>query len=101
MKTPLVTTVCVFLVIIFGVGCKRVLNQDTADNVIPNGMSEAQVYDILGTNGSVTFGRNGEKFVHYFFPFTGPPLRIKTHLAAMTVIFSNGVVISKSFPEVH
>lgn len=92
-------TACVLLV--FAIGCNRALTQKTADKLIPNGMSEAQVYEMLGTNGVVSFATNGEKWVTYFFPFTGQPLKTKTDLVAMTVVFSNGVVIGRSFPKVQ
>jgi hypothetical protein len=82
------------------VGCKpRQLTQANAAAVIPNGMSEAEVYEILGTNGNVATGAHGEKMVMYFFPFTGKPPQIETKLPLMTVVFSNAAVIERRFPE--
>lgn len=101
MKLSFRPTGCALLITIVGLGCKPVLNQKTAERLIPNGMSEAEVYKILGTNGLDSSGRNGEKIVHYFFPFTGQPPKIKNDLPAMTVVFSNGLVISKQYPEFH
>ena len=97
MRASIITIIC--LAGLFGLveGCKPALTQKTAGKLIPNGMSEAQVYEILGTNGVVSYGRHGEKCVSYFFLFTGRPPKVETKMDTMGVVFSNGVVIERQF----
>jgi hypothetical protein len=97
MKQPVITIVCLIVVLVFVAGCKPALSQKTAGKLIPNGMSETQVYEMLGTNSSVSFGQHGEKIVWYFFRFTGQPPKIETKIDTMGVVFSNGVVIDRQF----
>ena len=98
MRAPVITIICLVAVLAFVAGCKPTLTQKSAEKLIPDGMSEAQVYELLGTNGSVSFGPHGEKYVLYFFTFTGLPPKVETKIDVMSVVFSNGVVIARQFP---
>jgi hypothetical protein len=93
-----VTTISLAAVLALVAGCKPILTQTSAERLIPDGMSEVQVYEMLGTNGSVSFGPHGEKYVWYFFQFTGLPPKMDTKVDVMGVVFSNGVVIARQFP---
>ena len=99
MKAPVATITCALVALAAVAGCKPALNQANADKLIPNGMTEAAVAEIVGTNGVVSFGQHGVKLVMYFFPFTGMPPKVETKLVAMTVVFSNAVVIERRFPS--
>lgn len=101
MRTPVIAMIFLVALLVLVSGCKPTLTEKNAQKVIPNGMSEAKVYELLGTNGSASFGPHGEKYVLYFFLFTGPPPKVDTKINAMSVVFSNGTVIARQFPEVR
>jgi hypothetical protein len=83
--------------IIFVTGCKPALTQKTAEKLIPDGMSESKVYDILGTNAVVSIGNN-QKYLLYFFPFFPPP-QVDTKIDSIEVVISNDVVVDRQFPS--
>ena len=89
----------VALVLYYGRNQKPVLDKITASQLLSNGMDEMQVYKILGTNMSISTGRNGEKFLHYFFPFTGEPPGVRAKIDNITVIISNKVVIDRGVAD--
>ena len=97
MRLPVITIVCLGVVLALVAGCKPVLTQKSAEKLIPNGMSEARVYEILGTNASVSVGQHGEKFLLYFFRFTGAPPKVEAKIDTISVVISNGVVIGRQF----
>ena len=97
MRAIIARIVGLLVVLVIVAGCKPVLTQKNAGKVIPNGVSEAQVYEMLGTNGSVSFGPRGEKHVLYFFQFTESPPTVDVKIDVMDVVFSNGVVIARQF----
>ncbi len=98
MRTLLARASCALVILASGAGCEPVLNQKSAERLIPNGMNEAQVNRLLGTNGIISTGWHGEKFIHYFFAFVEQPPGIKNELVALTIVISNGVVIERQFP---
>src|ERR1700743_2052146 len=76
-------------------GCgKPVLTKDNAGEIIPNGMSESKVYEILGTNAAVTFGKHGEKNLLYFLFLSAPP-GIDVKIDTIEVVVSNGFVVNR------
>lgn len=75
---------------------KPVLTKETAAALIPNGMSESDVYAHLGTNATVSQGKNGQKFLTYLFHFNAPP-RLDPKVDGMTVVVANGVVVDRHF----
>jgi len=77
---------------------KPELTRETADKLIPNGMSEAQVYAHLGTNARVTLGKD-VKSLTYLFHFPPPPPKVDPKVPSMTVVISNGVVVDRQFGE--
>ena len=97
MRAPVITIVCMLVVAVLVVGCKPALTKTTAEKLIPNGMSEAQVYELLGTNANITFGQHGEKHLLYFFLFTGAPPKVEAKIDTIQVVLSNGVVIERLF----
>jgi len=80
-------------------GCKPTLTQANASKLIPNGMSESDVYKMLGTSAITSTGNHGEKYLIYFFPFFEQPPGVEPKVETMTVIISNGVVIDRQFGE--
>jgi hypothetical protein len=81
-------------------GCKRSLTATNANKIIPNGMSESDVYAILGTNAVVSPDNYGRKHLIYFFQFFPPP-GINIKIASLQVIVSNGVVVETIVPRVY
>jgi hypothetical protein len=77
---------------------RPVLTQASAAVLIPNGMSERDVYAQLGTNATVSHGKNGEKSLTYLFHLNAPP-KLDTKIDAMTVVISNGTVVDRQFGE--
>ena|ERR1039457_340541 len=98
MNAPITITICLLAILMFIVGCKPTLTQSNAEKLIRNGMSEAEVSEMLGTNCSVMIGPRGEKRVLFNFESTGPSQRFNTKIDSIGIIFSNGVVIGKRFP---
>jgi hypothetical protein len=80
-------------------GCKPVLTQKSAGRIIPDGMDEPGVLKVLGTNGRVSVGSHGEKYLMYVFPFFDPPPGVKPGVDIVTIILSNGVVVGRYFGE--
>jgi len=76
---------------------KPLLTRETAEKLIPNGMSEAEVYSRLGTNAAVSLGNNGKKSLAYLFHFPPAPPKVDPRIDAITVIISNGVVVDRRF----
>ncbi|HTB85720.1 MAG TPA: hypothetical protein VK742_18890, partial [Candidatus Sulfotelmatobacter sp.] len=97
MKTHIATIVCFLIALAAITGCRPALTRDNAKSLIPDGMGEAQVYQLLGTNGVTTYNQHGKKSVMYWFEFIGPPPGIKTKVDNITVTFSNGVIIGRYF----
>jgi hypothetical protein len=91
------TIICLASLILILTSCKRPLTEKNADKLIPNGMSESEVYTLLGTNASISTGSSGKKYLLYFFQFFPPPPRIDPKVGTMTVIISNGIVIDRQF----
>jgi hypothetical protein len=75
------------------------LTRDSAEKLIPNGMSEAEVYAHLGTNVRVTQGKNGHKSLTYLFHFPPPPPKVDPKVGGITVVVSNGIVVDRQFEE--
>ncbi len=75
---------------------KPALTRESAEKLIPNGMSETDVYAHLGTNARVTHGKSG-KILTYLFHFPPPPPRVEPVIDSMTVVISNGVVVDRQF----
>lgn len=86
------------VVVTRAINSKPALTRETAVKLIPNGMSEAQVYEHLGTNARVTLG-NGMKSLTYLFHFPPPPPKVDPKVGSMTVLISNGVVVDRQFGE--
>ena len=86
--------VCLTAVVAFVAGCKPSLTEKNADKLIPDGMSEAQVYKMLGTNYTKAVGLHGEKEILYFFKYYQPP-KVVPKVDTMIVVISNGVVIGR------
>lgn len=86
------------VVVTAAVNSKPALTRESADKLIPNGMTEAQVYAHLGTNARVTHGKEG-KALTYLFHFPPPPPKVDPKVGSMTVLISNGVVIDRQFGE--
>ncbi|HTV40933.1 MAG TPA: hypothetical protein VMF08_10175 [Candidatus Sulfotelmatobacter sp.] len=80
------------------VNVKPALTRESADKLIPNGMTEAQVYAHLGTNARVTHGKEG-KALTYLFHFPPSPPKVDPKVGSMTVMISNGVVVDRQFTE--
>ncbi|HEX3625085.1 MAG TPA: hypothetical protein VH280_06655 [Verrucomicrobiae bacterium] len=80
------------------VNTKPALTRESAEKLIPNGMSEAQVYAHLGTNARVTHGKD-TKSLTYLFHFPPPPPKVDPKVGSMTVFISNGVVVDRQFGE--
>jgi hypothetical protein len=81
-------------VLAFVAGCKPSLTEKNAEKLIPDGMSEAQVYEMLGTNYTRAVGPHGEKELLYFFKYYQPP-KVVPKINTMIVVISNGVVINR------
>jgi hypothetical protein len=80
------------------VNSKPVLTRESAEKLIPNGMSEEQVYAHLGTNARVTPGKD-MKSLTYLFHFPPPPPKVDPKVGSMTVLISKGVVVDRRFEE--
>ena len=80
------------------VNSKPVLTRETADKLIPNGMTEDQVYAHLGTNARVTVGKEG-KSLTYLFHFPPSPPKVDPKVGSMTVVIANGVVVDRHFGD--
>jgi len=86
------------VVVTVAVNAKPALTRESAVKLIPNGMSEAQVYAHLGTNARVTLGKDS-KALTYLFHFPPPPPKVDPKVGSMTVLISNGVVVDRQFSE--
>lgn len=73
------------------------LTEETAAKLVPNGMSEADVYAHLGTNPTVALGSGGRKFLTYPFHFLPAPPRVDPKIDTMTVVIANGLVVDRKF----
>lgn len=97
--------VCVLALIYFAAGCKRSepnLTRGNFNSVIPMGMTESNVYAILGTNASVSRDSFGRKYLTYLFPYFPPPPGVNPKIDALDVMLSNSVVLRVSIPgEIH
>lgn len=80
----------------FTPGARPALTRDSAAALIPNGMSERDVYAQLGTNATVSHGKNGEKNLTYLFHLNAPP-KLDAKIDTMTVVISNGTVADRQF----
>lgn len=86
------------VVVTRAVSSKPELTRESAERLIPNGMTEAQVYEHLGTNARVTLGKD-MKSLTYLFHFPPPPPKVDPKVGSMTVLISKGVVIDRQFGE--
>jgi hypothetical protein len=86
------------VVVTRAVNSKPALTRETADKLIPNGMTEEQVYEHLGTNARVTLGSD-MKSLTYLFHFPPPPPKVDPKVGSMTVMISKGVVVGRQFTE--
>jgi hypothetical protein len=84
------------VVITLAINSKPALTRESAEKLIPNGMSEADVYAHLGTNARVTHGKGG-KILTYLFHFPPPPPRVDPVIDSITVVILNGVVVDRQF----
>lgn len=84
------------VVVTRAINSKPALTRETADKLIPNGMTEAQVYAQLGTNARVTVGKDN-KSLTYLFHFPPPPPKVDPKIGSMTVLIANGVVVDRQF----
>jgi hypothetical protein len=80
---------------------KPALTRETAATLIPNGMSENNVYSLLGTNARVSVANGGQKHLTYLFHFPPSPPKVEPKIDAMTVVISNGAVIDRKFEQAH
>lgn len=78
---------------------KPALTRESAEDLIPNGMSEAEVYLRLGINANVTHGKNGSKSLTYLFHFPPPPPAVSPKIGEITVVISHGVVVDRQFGQ--
>lgn len=78
-------------------GRKPALTLESAAALIPNGMSENDVYANLGTNATVSFVNGGKKYLTYLFHFPPSPPKVDPKIEAMTVVVSNGKVVDRKF----
>jgi hypothetical protein len=86
------------VVVTRAINSKPALTRESADKLIPNGMSEAQVYEHLGTNARVTHSKD-MKSLTYLFHFPPPPPKVDPKVGSMTVLISNGAVVNRQFNE--
>lgn len=80
---------------------KPALTNETAATLIPNGMSENDVYALLGTNARVSVVNGGQKHLSYLFQFPPLPPKVDPKIHALTVVVSKGVVIGRKFEGTH
>jgi hypothetical protein len=78
---------------------KPPLTRESAATLIPNGMSENDVYALLGTNARVSVVNSGQKQLSYLFHFPPSPPKVDPQIDAMTVVISNGAVIDRKFEQ--
>ena len=82
-------------------GRKPALTRENAATLIPNGMSENDVYANLGTNATVSFVNGGHKFLSYLFHFPPSPPKVEPKIDGMTVVIANGRVVDRKFGHEH
>ena len=75
------------------------LTRENAEKLIPNGMTEAQVYAHLGTKATISLGKNGYKFLAYSFHLPPAPPRVDPKIEGITVVLNNGVVVERQFTK--
>jgi hypothetical protein len=80
----------------FTPGARPALTRESATTLIPNGMSERDVFTQLGTNATISQGKNGEKSLTYLFHLNAPP-KFDAKIDTMTVVISNGAVVDRQF----
>jgi hypothetical protein len=80
---------------------KPALTHESAARLIPDGMSENDVYAILGTNARVAIVNGGQKHLSYLFQFPPLPPKVDPKIGALTVIVSKGVVTGRKFEGNH
>ncbi|HXB59101.1 MAG TPA: hypothetical protein VNU95_06035 [Candidatus Acidoferrales bacterium] len=84
--------------VLFVPGARPALTKESAATLIPNGMNERDVYAQLGTNATVSHGKNGEKNLTYLFHLNAPP-KLDAKIDTMTVVISNGAVVDRQFGQ--
>ena len=72
------------------------LTRESAEKLIPNGMTERDVYARLGTNATVSLG-TGHKYISYSFHLPPAPPRVEPKIDGIVVVLSNGVVVGRQF----
>lgn len=82
--------------VMFAPDTRPALTRENAAALIPNGMSESDVYAHLGTNATVSPGKNGEKNLTYLFHLNASP-KVDAKIDTMTVVISNGTVVDRQF----
>jgi hypothetical protein len=83
--------------VVFAKQERPALTQENAATLIPNGMSESDVYAHLGTTPTITLGSGGRKSLTYPFHFIPAPPKVDPKIDAITVIIANGVVVDRQF----
>lgn len=78
---------------------KPALTQESAVALIPNGMSENDVYALLGTNARVAVVNGGQKHLSYLFHFSPSPPKVEPKIDGLTVVIANGAVIDRKFEQ--
>jgi hypothetical protein len=78
---------------------KPALTRESAEELIPNGMSEAEVYARLGNKAHVTHGKNGSKSLTYLFHFPPAPPGVDPKIGGLTVVISHGVVVDRQIGQ--
>jgi hypothetical protein len=69
-KTPSLKIIFLVTAALMLAGCKPSLTKTNANRIIPNGMSESNVYVLLGTNAIVKQDDFGNKHLIYFSNFS-------------------------------
>lgn len=80
------------------VASKPPLTRENAEKLIPNGMTESQVYEHLGSHATVSLA-NGKKQLSYLFHFPPPPPKVDPKIPGITIVVANGVVIDRQFGQ--
>jgi hypothetical protein len=86
----------VILTLCVTAGCQQSkpnLTERNLDSIIPIGMTESNVYRILGTNAIISHDNLGRKDLTYFFPYAPPPPEVNPKIDTLDIFISNGVVV--------
>ena len=78
---------------------KPQLTRESAGKLIPNGMTETQVYAKLGTKATASLSKNGQKLLAYSFHLPPAPPRVEPKIGGITVVLNNGVVVDRQFSK--